>query len=108
MRQRNEYDFTALIGSLLSDGWFWVHDPPSEDDLAHWLRLGRAECVMVKKRRTTRGLVSHYGSLLRAKRESAPLQYDRRVTYAGEWSAWETVDDPREIPWTFRDIERWI
>lgn len=108
MCPRNEYEFSRLIGSLLSDGWTWLHNPPSEAQLKTWVSLGRAETVLEKTRKTTRGLVRHYASLLRAKHESAPLKYDKRVHYVGEWSAWEIVNDPNENPWTWRDAERWI
>lgn len=108
MCQRNEHDFTSLIGRLLTEGWTWLHDPPSEAELNHWLRVGRAHHVLQRKRRTTNGLIRHYVSLLRAKHESAPANFDRRVGYVGEWSAWEVVDNPYENPWSLRDIERWI
>lgn len=108
MCPRNEHEFTKLIGKLLSDGWTWLHAPPSEDQLTRWLRLGRAETVLVRKRRTTQGLIHHHITLLRAKHESAPFKYDRRVHFVGEWSAWETVHDPNEVHWSWRDIERWI
>ena len=105
MPQKNEYDFTALVGKLLTRGWSWVHGPPSEEQLRQWLVIGRAEAVLGRQRRTTDGLVQHRLTLLRAKHESAPLKYDRRVAYVGEWSAWEVVKNPYRNPWTIKDIE---
>lgn len=101
MCSKNEHDFASLIGGLLTTGWTWSDDPPTETQLLRWAAVGRAEYVLEKKKETTTGRVRRRLSLLRAKHESAPRAYHSKIRYVSEWSAWETVEDPSETPWTF-------
>lgn len=94
---RNIRDFTELVCECLSQGWQYTHGQPSEADLQHWARLGRATGMFVQPTTDPMHLKSQSLHLIRCKEPSAVLAGYRRLYRVGLWTAW-VEDHCGEVP----------
>lgn len=85
---RNIRDFTDLVCECLSAGWRYRQGPPSEDELCHWVTLGRAPALFHRPVVNHDHVSAQTLHLIRGKDAGAVLAGYRRVYRAGLWTAW--------------------